>query len=270
MERMAAIMIMTIDVGNTNITVGVFREDEVAASFRITTKMPRTSDEYGMMLSNLLEKNKIDPDEIADVIVASVVPNVMHALEGAIIKYFHIAPISIEMGIETGIRIVTENPRQVGADRIVDAAAAYELYGGPVLVIDFGTATTYDLVDKEGAFLAGVTAPGIRISAKALWQDAAKLPEIEIRKPKSILAKETISSMQAGLVYGQIGQTEYIIRRMIEEADMGEIKVIATGGLGRIIAGETALIDVYDPNLTLKGMNIIYKKQNRKSGRIAR
>lgn len=268
MERMAVIMIMTIDVGNTNITVGVFREDEVAASFRITTKMPRTSDEYGMMLSNLLEKNKINPEEIADVIVASVVPNVMHALESAIIKYFHIEPIIIETGIETGIRIVTENPRQIGADRIVDAAAAYELYGGPVLVIDFGTATTYDLVDKEGAFLAGVTAPGIRISARALWQDAAKLPEIEIRKPKSILAKETISSMQAGLVYGQIGQTEYIIRRMIEEAAMGEIKVIATGGLGRIIAGETALIDVYDPNLTLKGMHIIYKKQNRSSGRI--
>ena len=260
-------MVITIDVGNTNITVGVFRGDEVMATFRITTKMPRTSDEYGMLLSNLLEQNKIRHDDIEDAIIASVVPNVMHSLEGAI-KYFGINPIIVEPGTKTGIRVVTENPRQIGADRIVDAAAAYELYGGPVLVLDFGTATTYDLVDKNGAFVSGVTAPGIRISAKALWEDAAKLPEIEIRKPESILAKETISSMQAGLVYGQIGQTEYIVKHMIEEADMGPVKVVATGGLGRIIANETDVIDVYDPNLTLKGMNLIYKKQNRKSGKI--
>ena len=249
-------MIITIDVGNTNITVGVFNGDEIVASFRMTTKMPRTSDEYGMLLTNLLEQNRIHCDEIQDAIIASVVPNVMHSLE------------VIEPGTKTGIRIVTENPRQIGADRIVDAAAAYEIYGGPVLVLDFGTATTYDLVDATGAFVSGVTAPGIRISAKALWEDAAKLPEIEIKKPDSILAKETITSMQAGLVYGQIGQTEYIVRHMKEEANLGEIKVVATGGLGRIIASETSMIDVYDPNLTLKGMNLIYKKQNRKSGRI--
>lgn len=260
-------MLMTIDVGNTNITVGVFKNDEVTASFRITTKMARTSDEYGILLINLVEQNEISQRDIADVIIASVVPNVMHALESAVIKYFGIRPIVIEPGTKTGIRVVTENPRQIGTDRIVDAAAAYELYGGPVLVLDFGTATTYDLVDQTGAFVCGVTAPGIRISAKALWEDAAKLPEIEIRKPASILAKETISSMQAGLVYGQIGQTEYIVRHIIEEADMGEVKVVATGGLGRIIASETTVIDVYDPNLTLKGMNLIYKKQNRKSGR---
>lgn len=261
-------MVLTIDVGNTNITVGVFEEDEVKVTFRITTKMPRTSDEYGTLLITLLEQNNIKHEEIEDVIIASVVPNVMHSLEGAVIKYFHIDPIVIEPGTKTGIRVVTENPRQIGADRIVDAAAAYGIYGGPVLVLDFGTATTYDLVDESGAFVAGITAPGIRISAKALWEDTAKLPEIEIEKPDSILAKETITSMQAGLVYGQIGQTEYIIKRVIEEANMGKIKVVATGGLGRIIAKETDMIDVYDPNLTLKGMNIIYKKQNRKSGKI--
>lgn len=261
-------MIMTIDVGNTNITVGVFENDEVAANFRMTTKMPRTSDEYGMLLITLLEQNDIRHEDVEDAIIASVVPNVMHALEGAVVKYLGIRPIVIEPGTKTGIRVVTENPRQIGADRIVDAAAAYELYGGPVLVLDFGTATTYDLVDGSGAFVSGVTAPGIRISAKALWEDAAKLPEIEILKPDSILAKETISSMQAGLVYGQIGQTEYIIKHMIEESQMEGVKVVATGGLGRIIASETELIDVYDPNLTLKGMNLIYKKQNRKSGRI--
>ncbi len=263
-------MVMTIDVGNTNITVGVFQEDELEASFRMTTKMPRTSDEYGMLIITLLEQNQIHHEEIEDTIIASVVPNVMHSLEGAIIKYLGIKPILVETGIKTGIRVVTDNPRQIGADRIVDAAAAYGLYGGPVLVLDFGTATTYDLIDRNGSFLSGVTAPGIRISAKALWEDAAKLPEIEIRKPDSILGKDTITSMQAGLIYGQIGQTEYIIKKTVEEAALGPVKVVATGGLGRIIANETKLIDVYDPNLTLKGMNLIYKKQNRKSGRLRR
>ena len=256
-------MIMTIDVGNTNITVGVFWGDEVVSNFRITTKMPRTSDEYGMLLSNLLEQNSISHDDIEDAIIASVVPNVMHSLEGAIIKYFSIRPIIVEPGTKTGIRVVTENPRQIGADRIVDAAAAYELYGGPVLVLDFGTATTYDLVDKDGAFVSGVTAPGIRISAKALWEDAAKLPEIEIKKPSTILARETISSMQAGLIFGQIGQTEYIVKNMIKESGLKDVKVVATGGLGKIIANETKYIQYYNPTLTLEGMRLIYAKQKR-------
>ncbi len=258
-------MIMTIDVGNTNITVGIFEDDELRASFRITTKMPRTSDEYGMILSNLIEQNDIVRTDIRDAIIASVVPNVMHSLEGAVVKYFNIRPIIVGPGTKTGVRVVTENPRQIGADRIVDAVAAYELYGGPALVLDFGTATTYDLVDASGAFISCVIAPGVRISARALWEDAAKLPEIEIRKPESILAKETISAMQAGIVFGQIGQTEYIVRHMIEESGMKNVKVIATGGLGRIIANETEVIDIYDPNLTLKGMNLIYKKQNRRN-----
>ena len=241
-------MILTIDVGNTNITCGVFQGDEIAASFRITTKMPRTSDEYGMMLMNLLEQNDIHPAEIKDAIICSVVPNVMHSLRGGLVKYFHITPIVVEAGIKTGIRIVTPNPQQLGAE----------------LVIDFGTATTYDYVDESGAFQGGITAPGIRISAKALWEDAAKLPEIEIKKPASILGKDTITSMQAGLVYGQIGQTEYIINRVKAEVGLENIKTVVTGGLGRIIANETDAVDIYDPNLTLKGINLVYKKQNRK------
>ena len=245
-------MILTIDVGNTNITCGVFQGDEIAASFRITTKMPRTSDEYGMMLLNLLEQNDIHPTEIKDAIICSVVTNVMHSLRGGLVKYFHITPIVVEAGIKTGIRIVTPNPQQIGADRIVDAVGAYEIYGGPVLVIDFGTATTYDYVDESGAFQGGITAPGIRISAKALWEDAAKLPEIEIKKPASILGKDTI------------GQTEYIINRVKAEVGLENIKTVVTGGLGRIIANETDAVDIYDPNLTLKGINLVYKKQNRK------
>ena len=204
-------MLLAIDIGNTNITMGLFRGEILMGNFRMTTQMPRTSDEYGVLIRELIRSAGFEPKDIEQVIIASVVPNVMHSLEGAIIKYFSIRPIIVEPGTKTGIRVVTENPRQIGADRIVDAAAAYELYGGPVLVLDFGTATTYDLVDKDGAFVSGVTAPGIRISAKALWEDAAKLPEIEIRKPASILAKETISSMQAGLVYGQIGHTSSVI-----------------------------------------------------------
>ena len=257
-------MILTIDVGNTNITCGVFDEDVIVASFRITTKMPRTSDEYGMILYNLLEQNNIQPMDIGDAIICSVVPNVMHSLRGGLVKYFHITPIIVEAGIKTGIRIVTPNPQQIGADRIVDAVGAYEIYGGPVLVIDFGTATTYDFVDESGAFLGGITAPGIRISAKALSEDAAKLPEIEIKKPESILGKDTITSMQAGIVYGQIGQTEYIINKVKEEVGLENVKTVVTGGLGRIIANETMCIDIYDPNLTLKGIYRVYKKQNRK------
>lgn len=257
-------MILAIDVGNTNITCGAFDGEELVARFRITTKMPRTSDEYGMILGNLLDKNEVRSADISDAIICSVVPNVMHSLQGALIKYFNITPIIVEAGIKTGIKIVTPNPQQIGADRIVDAVAAYELYGGPVIVIDFGTATTYDYIDANGAFQGGITAPGIRISAKALWEDAAKLPEIEIKKPENVLGKDTISSMQSGLVYGQIGQTEYIIKRVREEVGVSDIKVVVTGGLGRIIANETSYVDVYDPDLTLKGIHLIYKKQNRK------
>jgi type III pantothenate kinase len=257
-------MILTIDVGNTNITCGVFDADDIVASFRITTKMPRTSDEYGMMLSNLIEQNDLQPADIKDAIICSVVPNVMHSLQGGLVKYFNITPIIVEAGIETGIRIVTSNPQQIGADRIADAVGAYEIYGGPVLVIDFGTATTYDFIDETGAFQGGITAPGIRISAKALWEDAAKLPEIEIKKPENILGKDTITSMQAGLVYGQIGQTEYIINKVKKEVGLKQLRTVVTGGLGRIIATETEAVDVYDPNLTLKGIYHVYKKQNRK------
>jgi type III pantothenate kinase len=253
-------MILTIDVGNTNITCGVFDGEELTVSFRMTTKFPRTSDEYGMLISNLLEKNDLSVDNIGDAIICSVVPNIMHALQGALVKYFKIKPIVVETGIKTGIRVVTPNPQQIGADRIVDAVGAYELYGGPVIVIDFGTATTYDYVDETGAFLGGITAPGIRISAKALWEDAAKLPEIEIKKPDQVLAKDTISSMQSGLVYGQIGQTEYIIKKVREEVGREDAKVVVTGGLGRIIASETEYVDIYDPNLTLKGIYSVYKK----------
>ena len=210
-------MVLVIDVGNTNITFGVYKKSELVTTFRMMSSVSRTSDEYGIMITSLLDNNGVPKEQISGAIIASVVPNLMHALTGAVAKYIKVKPMVVGPGTKTGIKIVTDNPREIGADRIVDAVGAYEKYGGPVLVLDFGTATTYDLVTDKGEFCAGITAPGIKISAKALWNDTAKLPEIEIKKPKSILAQETISSMQAGLVYGQIGQTEYIIKCVKED-----------------------------------------------------
>ncbi len=256
-------MILVVDVGNTNITCGVYEGEALKATFRITTKIPRTSDEYAMMFTNMLALQDVSIKEIEGSIVASVVPDVMHSLTGGIVKSTNTKPLIVGPGIKTGINVVTENPRAIGADRIVDAVAAYEKYGGPILVLDFGTATTYDYVTAEGNFAAGITAPGIRISSEALWKSAAKLPNVEIKKPKSILAQETISSMQAGLMYGQIGQTEYIIKKVKEETGIPDMKVVATGGLGRTIADETDAIDVYDSVLTLDGLRIIYEKNRR-------
>lgn len=256
-------MILVLDVGNTNMTLGIYKGEELKATFRMMTKTPRTSDEYGVMITQLLKNRGMEAMELEGSIVASVVPDVMHSLMGALVRYTGTKPINVGPGIRTGIRIVTEEPRAIGADRIVDAVAAYEKYGGPVLVLDFGTATTYDLITEKGEFAAGITAPGIRISSEALWTQAAKLPNIEIKKPKTILAQETITSMQAGLVYGQIGQTEYIISKVKEESGLKDLKVVATGGLGRLIADETRTIDIYDSSLTLDGLRILYEKNRR-------
>ena len=256
-------MILVIDVGNTNMTLGVYDGEVLKATFRLMTGTPHTSDEYGILITQILQNNGIDPKALDGSIIASVVPTVMHSLQKAVSRYTDTRPLIVGPGVKTGIRITTEDPRAIGADRIVDAVAAYEKYGGPVLVIDFGTATTYDLITADGCFTAGITAPGIRISSEALWLRTAKLPEIEIRKPKSILAQETISSMQAGLVYGQIGQTEYIIQKVREESGLKDMKVVATGGLGRLISEETDLIQIYDPALTLDGLRLIYEKNVR-------
>lgn len=256
-------MILVVDVGNTNITFGVFDKKELTASFRMMSKTARTSDEYGVEILTMLGMNGVDKDKIDGVMIASVVPQVMHALVNSIVKYLGRKPHIVGPGIKTGIKITIDNPREVGPDLIVDAVAAYDLYGGPVLVIDFGTATTYVPINEKGEFFAGVVSPGIRISAKALWQDTAKLPEIEIKKPDSILATETISSMQAGLIYGQVGQSKYIINEIKRVSGYPDMKVVATGGLGRLISEETEEIDIYDPILTLRGLQILYEKNRR-------
>lgn len=251
-------MLLGVDIGNTNITFGVFDEQQLVARFSIHTKTQRTSDEYGILMLSILREKKISDTDISAVIISSVVPDIMYSFSRGIKKYLRQEPMIVGPGIKTGISIHTDHPAEVGADRIVDAVAAYKLYGGPVIVIDFGTATTYDVITETGIFEAAITSPGIRISADVLWKETAKLPEIEIKKPSSILAKNTVSSMQAGLVYGYIGQVKYIIETIEKEMKM-KMKVIATGGLGRIIVESMDQI-LYDPDLTLKGLQLIYEK----------
>ena len=254
-------MLFAIDVGNTNITIGLFDGAKLKKTFRMITVISRTSDEFGVFLVEVLRLKGLSQESIDEVIIASVVPTVMHSLTNGIRKYFNIDPVIVEPGIRTGINIAMPNPKQLGADRIVDAVAAYELYGGPVLAIDFGTATTYDLINDAGVFVAGVISPGIRLIAKSLSTGTAKLPEMEIKVPDTILCKDTISSMQAGVCMGYVGQTEYIIKRMRQESGFDDLKVVATGGLGKMIYENTDSIDVYDPDLTLNGLRLVMDKQ---------
>ncbi len=257
-------MLLAVDVGNTNITFGVFKGSEMITRFHFTVKQARTSDEYGSEICNILERKGFSAKDIDEVIVSSVVPKIMYSFTSSIIKYLDCQPIIVGAGIKTGIRIETANPREVGPDRIVDAVAAHNLYGGPIIVVDYGTATTYDLVTEDGAFLGGAISPGVRISANALWNDTANLPEIEIKCPDNVVAKDTITAMQAGLFLGTVGQSKYIINKIKEESGLMDIKVIATGGLGKMISDYTDEIDIYDSDLTLKGLQIIYEKQKAK------
>lgn len=253
-------MILVVDIGNTNIVIGIYKEDEFIDSWRMVTRSEKTSDEYGIFILSLLNYNNIDYKEINGAIVSSVVPNLMHSFKNALKKYFNVSPLIVGPGIKTGIKVSIENPDKVGADRIVNIVAAYEQYGGPLIVIDFGTATTYDVVSEDGEFKCGVISAGIGITAEALWKRTAQLPSIEIKKTPSILAKNTTTSMQAGLLYGYVGQVEYIVKKIKEELDDENMKVIATGGLGRLISDETTSIDVYDSQLMLKGLKILHDK----------
>ncbi len=253
-------MILVIDVGNTNIVLGAYEESQLIAYWRMTTTSNRTADEMGMFMYGLFSQQKLEVEKLEQVMICSVVPDIMYSLKHAIRKYFNKDPLIVGPGIKTGMNIRIENPKELGADRLVNAVAGMELYGVPNIVIDFGTATTYDIVDASGAFISGITSPGIRICADALWQRAAQLPKVEIKKPKSIMAKNTIESLQAGLVYGYIGQVEYIVRKIQEEMNLPHIKVIATGGLAKIIDEGTDIFDEYNPFLTLEGLRILYEK----------
>lgn len=256
-------MLLAVDIGNTDVTFGIFKEMELVTRFHFSVNAYRTSDEYGVLICDIIDRKGLDVRNIHNVIIASVVPKIMYSFVRGIQKYIGCEPVIVGAGIRTGLQISTVNPRETGPDRIVDAVAAYEIYGGPVIVIDYGTATTYDFVRGDGVFEGGVISPGMKISAKALWDDTANLPEIEIRAPKQVIGKETVSSMQSGLFFGTVGQSKYIINSMKEESGVSDVKVVATGGLGKIISDFTDEIDLYDPDLTLKGLAIIYDKQKK-------
>lgn len=256
-------MIFVLDAGNTNIVLGIFKEKELILECRIGTDAKRTSDEYGIQVLELFKHNNINPKDIEGVIISSVVPNIMYSIEHMIRKYFKINPIVVGPGVKTGINIKYDNPKSVGADRIVNAVAAHDIYRRPLVIIDFGTATTFCAVTKKGDYLGGSICPGIKISADALFEKAAKLPRIELIKPSHVICKNTVSSMQAGIVYGYIGQVDYIVSKIVEEmVELGEEEpyVIATGGLAGLIYQESTTIDEVSPFLTLEGLRTIYEK----------
>lgn len=256
-------MILLIDVGNTNIVLGIHDNEKYIASWRISTDSKKTSDEYSIQVMQLFNQAKLNPEEVEGIIISSVVPNIMHSLENMVRKCFCKEPIVVGPGIKTGINIKYDNPKEVGADRIVNAVAAFEKHKKPMIIIDFGTATTFCSLTKEANYLGGCITPGIRIASDALFDRAAKLPRVELEVPKNIICKNTISSMQAGIIYGYIGQVEYIVNKIKKEMkDLGsdEPLVIATGGLAKLIAKKTNVIDKVDSSLTLEGLRIIYEK----------
>lgn len=254
-------MLLVIDVGNTNIVLGIFKEQELVDHWRVSTDRLRTTDEYGVLIRHLFYLNGVNSEEIDAIIISSVVPPVMPTLERMCQRYFGLTPLVIGPGVKTGMDIKYDNPREVGADRIVNAVAAYEKFGGPVIIIDFGTATTFCAVDKKGTYLGGAICPGIGISTDALVQRTAKLPRIEVVQAEKVICRNTVESMQAGVFYGFVGQVDGIVTRMRRELDC-KAKVVATGGLAVIVAPATDAIDVVEPMLTLEGLKIIYDRNN--------
>lgn len=252
-------MLLVIDVGNTNIVLGVFQGEELLDHWRISTERLRTTDEYGVLIRNLFYLNGVNADAIDAIIISSVVPPIMPTLERMCQRYFGLVPLVIGPGVKTGMDIKYDNPREVGADRIVNAVGAYHKYGGPVIIIDFGTATTFCAVDKKGNYLGGAICPGIGISTEALVQRTAKLPRIEIKRTPRVICRNTVESMQAGVFYGFVGQVDGLISRIREELG-AKAKVVATGGLAVVIAPATKSIDVVEPLLTLEGLRVIYER----------
>ncbi len=252
-------LILVLDVGNTNIVLGVYRNRELIAHWRISTRRHWTADELGILLKQLLADRRLEPGEIKAAVISSVVPPLNPTLEQASRIYFKCEPIIVGPGIKTGMPIKYENPREVGADRIVNAIAAFEEYGGPLIIVDFGTATTFCAVSARGEYLGGNIAPGIGISCEALFRQAAKLPRVELVAPTTVIGRNTVQSMQAGIVFGYAGLVDAVVERMKQE--MGaDCLVLATGGLAELIARESKTIAKVDPFLTLKGLRIIYDR----------
>lgn len=253
-------MILTLDVGNTNIKAALFDGEDMAAYFRIATNRQMSSDEYGILLVNLFAHNGVSMKKVEGIIMSSVVPTVNYTLEHMCRNYFGMDPMTVGPGIKTGINIKYDNPRELGGDRIANAVAAFSIYGGPCVTIDFGTATTFGALSAKGEFLGGAICPGLKLAAEALTEHAAKLPRFELVKPEYAIGRNTITNLQAGIVYGYVGQVNYLVKKFREELKAPNAKVIATGGLALLVADETDSIDVLDGILTLKGLRIIYER----------
>lgn len=253
-------MLLAIDIGNTNIEIGVVDDasSAITDTWRITTKTFRTSDEYGLLLLQFLDTGGYSPEDVQDVIIASVVPQIMHSFRSSIIKFLDIDPMVVGPGVKSGLSIRMDDPKSLGADCLADCVGAYGVYGGPVLVADFGTATTFNYIDGNKAITAGLISPGLQTSISSLVSGTAQLPEVEITRPDSILAKGTKTAMQAGLYYNFLGGIERTIEQFHREINE-QFKVVATGGLGSVFKDDTDAIDVYDPDLIFKGMSIIYQ-----------
>lgn len=252
-----------VDIGNTNIVMGLYEGEELLTHWRIATDSQRMADEYGMLILDLLERSGQDPTTIQGVIITSVVPPLTSIFEKLSLRYLHQAPLVVDAEVHTGVRILLDNPMEVGSDRVVNVVAAYQRYGGPACVVDLGTGTTFDLISKEGDYVGGAIAPGIGIAAEALAQRTAKLPRIELLRPPSPIGKNTVHAMQSGLLFGYVGLVEGLVARF--RAELGpEMKVIATGGLASLIAAETDVIDAVDPWLTLEGLRLIWEMNREK------
>jgi type III pantothenate kinase len=252
-------MVLVLDVGNSNIKCGLFDGEKLVNSWRMKTDLEKTADEYGIQITAFFNHVNHLPTEVEGITISSVIPSINYTLQHMCSIYFNKKAMFVNPGIKTGINIKYDNPRELGADRIVSAIAAYTLYGGPCIIVDFGTATTFGVVSEKGDFLGGAICPGLKISSQALTESAAKLPRVELIKPESVIATGTITGMQAGIIYGYVGQVDYIIKKMKNEIG-GNPKVIATGGVASLIAQETDEIDEVNSLLTLIGLNIVYRK----------
>lgn len=253
-------MLLVIDVGNTNTVIGLLEGEKITNQWRIKTDRHKTEDEFGMMIDHLFRYHGLTFDLVEDVIISSVVPPIMYALEKMVATYFKKEAIVVgEYPIDSYLKMVYPNPKEIGADRIVNAVGAIEAHGAPLIIIDFGTATTFCYIDEAASYVGGAILPGIKLSLEALYEKAAKLPKVEINHPKHTIGQSTVEAMQSGLYFGYVGQVDAIVKRFKQEGN-GEAKVIATGGLSHLIADESETIDVVDPMLTLKGLRSIYDK----------
>lgn len=252
-------MLLVIDIGNTNIVLGLFKDQELKEDWRLHTSRQRTSDEYGIFIRSLLEHADIDPTHINAVIISSVVPPLTGDIEFMCKRYFNLEPLVVGPGLKTGMPIMYENPREVGADRIVNAVAAFEQYGTAGIVVDFGTATTFDAIGAKGEYLGGAIAPGIGIGAEALFQRASKLPRVKVERPPKVIGRNTVHSIQSGLFFGYVGLVDEMVQRMQSELE-GPTFAIATGGLAPMIAEESKTIEAVDNQLTLTGLRLLYER----------